>query len=134
MKDEIQSNSELSASNGAVTHAPTPWRVLGEDSADGIPYIEIATGEMGTLSYSSICHVQPGYDDDTDEFVITAETRERAELIVRCVNAMPAMLELLEDVGNLLTDWHYGSYGSFCPRQARELSAKIDTVIKGIKE
>ncbi len=65
-----------------------PWTVVGEDSADGMKFIEIAAGEVGKPGYQQIAHViGDPFEDDLSE-----QDWQHARLIA----AAPELLEALK--------------------------------------
>jgi len=69
---------------------PGPYTVIGEDSVDGVPFIEIASGAMGDKSFKSICEVRSTLIGD--DFVLT----EADEATTHLLAAGPDLYEALE--------------------------------------
>jgi hypothetical protein len=79
----------------APAFTPGPWRVDGDDEGcDGVPYIEIATGESST--YHVIAHVQPTFKQgqtlSDDDWSLEASDEANAHLIA----AAPELYDALE--------------------------------------
>jgi hypothetical protein len=131
MKTASETNSEIT-----VTHTPTPWHV--ERSEDGEDLFIVSDTENPERDgYCLIADmVRGGYSYEELGYTNAAN----AAHIVRCVNTMPAMLELLEDCSNAFSDIDglavahaKGGLGQ-AQRHARAMISRIDTVIKGTKE
>ena len=73
-------------------HTPGPWKIIGEDSLDGIPYIEISNSINPSPEFRNICHVQP--DITGDEFIITLSEQDHAN--AQLIASAPELLEALE--------------------------------------
>lgn len=70
------------------------WYVLGDDAGlDGVPYIEVVSGDLGEPNFKPICHVQSTYNVSADAFSLTDDDRARAHLIA----AAPELVALVKD-------------------------------------
>jgi hypothetical protein len=111
MKTASETNSEIT-----VTHTPTPWRPYYSRALNALEAAHKACFENETRPALGMSH---GPFSGVNEALGIVDELERKQ---------SAMLELLEDVGNYLTDLDGHSHTS------GPLISRIDTVIKGIKE
>lgn len=97
---------------GAPTFTPGPWEIIGDDANQGVPFIAIGAGEMGTSTYRNVCEVY-GNGDDLE---LTDEDRAQAHLIA----AAPALYGALDRALELAADLEEGGR-VFSPEQLAEI-------------
>ncbi len=77
-----------------MKHTALPWYILGEDRHFGnIPFIEIASGEMG-FNFKSITNVNCSLVED--DFKITERDKENAKFILKACNNYYKMINIIE--------------------------------------
>ncbi len=120
----IQATDTASGEITGITHTPTPWQTEGCVSLVGESYLWCGGIQpVGGAKYRG--HIASIQSADHIGGISIAEAEANAALIVKCCNAMPAIIELLEDIGNWMTDAGAG--------YERALITRVDAALKVLR-
>lgn len=108
-------------------HFELPCRILGVDECpEGIPVIEICSGEFGE-TFEQIAYIQP--EMIHDDFVITERTKANAAFIVHAINNHHKLIAALE----IMVGWALTETGGYRCRTWLEKAEKALAEARGVK-